>query len=100
MEVPGWGAPAAPLKLCWHIPPQAVLGKAMKEAGGNDAEYTARLVAMCARHEDGTRMFTDLDYSTLMRAVHPAIVGRIGVAIALSARLDLSEKAGAAAEGN
>ena len=100
MDVPEWGENGAALRLTWHIPPQLVLGKAMKEAGGDVVEYSARLVAMCARDGAGKRLFSDLDYRELMRSCHPAVVGRIGTAIAMSARLDLSEKAGAEAEGN
>lgn len=75
VDCPEWGA-----VVFFKVPNLATFAKVQADAK-NAVEMTARLVARCAEHEDGKRMFGDLDYKDLMTRTDPAVVRRIADAI-------------------
>lgn len=78
VEVPEWSAdPARPVVIHFKMPSPAVVAKVMREASGDAIEQGARLVALLAVDEAGTRLFSNLDYESLMTTVDARGLARV-----------------------
>lgn len=89
MEMPEWTPPGEAVVQVWFKTPNpATIEKVDASTTGGVVEKAARLVALVAQNEDGSKMFVPLDYKELMIGTDPNALGRLYLAIVSAAKLD------------
>lgn len=80
IEVPEWGEPGKPLVIHYR---RATLRQISEAGKRSDDQFVlnARLVAMKALDDKGTRLFTSADTQFLLDEADPSVIARIANAI-------------------
>lgn len=88
VNVPEWGEGGSPLVVHFKTPTMETLSKARRDSGDDPVKYTAVLVAQCALDGKGERLFSAMNWLDLFKNADPAVVQRIGDAIAAQMNFD------------